>query len=207
MKIQEIKNLLERYYKGNSSLSEEESLKTFFSQEEVPLELKPDQDLFLYYLAEKSVEKGNSNHDAKLRESILNSISSPTRKISLSKGYKGQLYWLSGIAASLILIFASYFLTVNHGPKDTFEDPQLAYLEAKKVLEYVSVKFNEGTQPVKEGISHLDRSMEHLSKMSEINKGFSEVSKVSAFPGEMNALGYLDMLQNPGAIISNYTKK
>ena len=207
MKIQDIKNLLERYYKGDSSLSEEESLKTFFSQEEVPLELKPDQDLFLYYSTEKSAEKGNSIYDTKLRNDILNSISSPTGKLSFSTEYKGQLYWLSGIAASLILILASYFLLINHGPKDTFEDPQLAYLEAKKVLEYVSVRFNEGTQPVKEGILHLDRSMEALNKMSEMNKGLSEVSKASTLDSGMNAFGYFDMLQNPGAIISMYTKK
>lgn len=207
MKIQDIKILLERYYKGDSSLSEEESLKTFFSQEDIPLELKPDQDLFLYYSAGKSVEKASPGHDAKLREDILNAISSPTGTITSGTGYKAQLYWLSGIAASLILILGSYFLLINHGPVDTFEDPQLAYLEAKKVLEYVSVKFNEGTQPVKEGISHLDRGMEPLNKISEINKGLSKLSEASTFPGGINALGYFDMLQNPGAIISNYTKK
>lgn len=207
MKIQDIKILLERYYKGDSSLSEEESLKTFFSQEDIPLELKPDQDLFLYYSAEKSVEKVSSGHDAKLREDILNAISPPTGTTTSGTGYKAQLYWLSGIAASLILILGSYFLLINHGPVDTFEDPQLAYLEAKKVLEYVSVKFNEGTQPVQEGISKLDRSMEALSTISEINKGLSELSKVSTFPDGMNALAYFDMLQDPGAIISVYTKK
>ncbi|MEA1898128.1 MAG: hypothetical protein U9N53_10760 [Bacteroidota bacterium] len=207
MKIQDIKNLLEKYYEGDSSLSEEESLKTFFSKEDIPLELKPDQDLFLYYSVERTAENAGSSHDTKLRENILNAISSPGRKLTFSTGYKGQLYWLSGIAASLILILASYFLLINHGPKDSFEDPQLAYLEAKKVLEYVSVKFNEGTQPVKEGISKMDRSMEHLNKISGINRGLNELSKASTFPSGMNALGYFDMLQNPGAIISNYTKK
>ncbi len=207
MKIQDIKILLEKYYDGSSSLSEEESLSTFFSQDDVPLELKPDQDLFLYYSAEKSAENASTIHDAKLRENILNAISSPTEKKSSPATYKGQLYWISGIAASLILIFASYFLLVSHGPKDTFEDPQLAYLEAKRVLEYVSVKLNEGTEPVKEGIIQLDRSMEHLNKISEINRGLNEVSRASTFPSGMNALGYFDMLQNPGTIISNYTKK
>ena len=203
MKIQEIKNLLEKYYDGDSSLSEEESLKTFFSQKDIPLELKPDQDLFLYYSAEKS----SSSHDTELRENILNAINSPIGKHSSGTGYKGQLYWLSGIAASLILIFASYFLLVRHGPEDTFDDPQLAYMEAKRVLEYVSVRFQEGTQPVKEGISHLEHCMEPLKKISEMNKGLNEVSKASTLPGGMNALGYFDMLQNPGTIISNYTKK
>lgn len=207
MKIQDIKILLEKYYDGSSSLSEEESLKTFFSQEDIPLELKPDQDLFLYYATEKTGERSNSGHDTKLRENILNAINSPTRKLSSSTGYKGQLYWLSAVAASLIMIFASYFLLVNHGPEDTFDDPQLAYLEAKRVLEYVSVRFQEGTQPVKEGISHLEHSMKPLKKISEMNKGLNEVSKASTLPSGMNALGYFDMLQNPGTIISNYTKK
>jgi len=207
MKIQEIKKLLERYYDGNTTLSEEENLSIFFSKEDIPLELKPDQDLFLYYLKEKSAEKGESAHNTKLRENILNSISGPTSKLSFSKTYKGQLYWLSGIAASLILMLASYLFLINHGPKDTFDDPQLAYMEAKKVLEYVSYKFQEGTLPVQEGISQLDRNMEPLNKIAEMNKGLSSVSKASTLPGGINALGYFDMLQNPGVIISNYTKK
>lgn len=42
-----INQLLDRYWKGETSLEEEEILRAFFSQDELPAELKPYQALFL----------------------------------------------------------------------------------------------------------------------------------------------------------------
>ena len=42
-----INQLLDRYWKAETSLEEEEILRAFFSQDELPAELKPYQALFL----------------------------------------------------------------------------------------------------------------------------------------------------------------
>ena len=48
-----IEQLLERYWKCETSLEEEEILRTFFSQKDVPASLLPYKDLFTYEQTEK----------------------------------------------------------------------------------------------------------------------------------------------------------
>ena len=48
MNIKEIEDLLEKYYEGETSLSDERSLKAFFMQMDVPDHLKPQQSVFLF---------------------------------------------------------------------------------------------------------------------------------------------------------------
>jgi hypothetical protein len=49
-----IKQLSDRYWKGETTLEEENILKTFFSQKDVPAELMKYRDLFIYEQAEAS---------------------------------------------------------------------------------------------------------------------------------------------------------
>ena len=51
-----INQLLDRYWKCETSLEEEEILRTFFSQDELPAELKPYKSLFSYELSEAKNE-------------------------------------------------------------------------------------------------------------------------------------------------------
>ena len=51
-----INQLLDRYWKGETSLEEEEILRAFFSQDELPAELKPYQALFSYEMGEAKQE-------------------------------------------------------------------------------------------------------------------------------------------------------
>ena len=62
-----------------------------------------------------------------LEEKILSSVHE--EKVS-----RGRFIWLTGIAASLILV-ASIALSLRPTPlKDTFDDPALAYAEVEKAL-------------------------------------------------------------------------
>ena len=45
-----IKDLLEKFYEGQTSLSEEQILKEFFLKESVPIEFHADRDVFLLLL-------------------------------------------------------------------------------------------------------------------------------------------------------------
>ena len=51
-----INQLLDRYWKAETSLEEEEILRAFFSQDELPAELKPYQALFSYEMGEAKQE-------------------------------------------------------------------------------------------------------------------------------------------------------
>ena len=50
-----INQLLDRYWKAETSLEEEEILRAFFSQDELPAELKPYQALFSYEIGRAHV--------------------------------------------------------------------------------------------------------------------------------------------------------
>lgn len=61
-----IKQLLDRYWKGTTTLEEEEILRAFFSQENVPAELKPYQDLFIYEQNEAKEDVLEDDFDQKI---------------------------------------------------------------------------------------------------------------------------------------------
>ena len=66
-----IEQLLERYWHCETSLQEEKILRTFFSQENVPVGLVSYKDLFIYEHSEKDTVKLNDDFDKKIL-SIIN---------------------------------------------------------------------------------------------------------------------------------------
>ena len=50
MTHKQIKDLLTRYYEGNTSADEERTLRNYFLQEEVPKELSTDKELSLIHI-------------------------------------------------------------------------------------------------------------------------------------------------------------
>ena len=61
-----IDQLLERYWRGKTSLQEEEILRMFFSQEDIPAALLPYRDLFVYEQNEKEMEKLGDDFDQRI---------------------------------------------------------------------------------------------------------------------------------------------
>ena len=61
-----IEQLLERYWKCETSLQEEEILRMFFSQEDIPAALLPYRDLFVYEQNEKEMEKLGDDFDQRI---------------------------------------------------------------------------------------------------------------------------------------------
>ena len=65
-----INQLLDRYWKGETSLEEEEILRAFFSQDELPAELKPYQALFSYEMGEAKQEALGDDFNRKMMAMI-----------------------------------------------------------------------------------------------------------------------------------------
>lgn len=61
-----IEQLMERYWRCETSLQEEEILRTFFSQENVPAELLSYKDLFIYEQEQKTADVLDGNFDQKI---------------------------------------------------------------------------------------------------------------------------------------------
>ena len=61
-----INQLLERYWRCETSIEEEDILKAFFSQKDVPVELLRYKDLFTYELSETKQDVLGEDFDAKI---------------------------------------------------------------------------------------------------------------------------------------------
>ena len=61
-----IEQLLERYWRCDTSLQEEEILRMFFSQEDIPAALLPYRHLFIYEQNEKAVDVLGDDFDQKV---------------------------------------------------------------------------------------------------------------------------------------------
>ena len=62
--------------------------------------------------------------------------------------------------------------------KDTFDDPQLAYLEAQKTLLYVSKTMSKGMEPLK-NVSKINEGTGHLKTLKKLDSGLEMMNMVS----------------------------
>jgi len=177
--IKEIRKLLDRFYKGETSMEEEQILHEYFSSASIPEELMPDRDLFRALgTAADSVTVPED-----LNQKILNVIDLQEKKVIRTR--RISVFSLSGLAAGLLVVIAlyvGYFRSdgtgrlASHQLTDTYEDPQQAYEEARKTLAYVSAKLNTGTSELEHVVKVSKTASDPLKSLSKINKGSKELS-------------------------------
>lgn len=63
-----IEQLLERYWRCETSLQEEEILRMFFSQEDIPVALVPYRSLFVYEQNEKEMDVLGDDFDQRVSD-------------------------------------------------------------------------------------------------------------------------------------------
>ena len=111
-----INQLLDRYWKGETSLEEEEILRAFFSQDELPAELKPYQALFSYEMGEAKQETLGDDFDQKMMAMIEDEYTKEPNKakvVSLTERLKPLFK-----AAAVVAIF----LTLGNAAQVPFQD-------------------------------------------------------------------------------------
>lgn len=170
--------LLEKYWGGETTLTEERELKARLQEEKGTEELEEVQMLFEHFDKESKVELDDS-----FDQMILNEIGKEeeTRVISLSSYFRQY----SRIAAAVVVMLVSGYLFVQEQNKleteDTFESPEAAYEELKKQLLIVSNYLNKGNSAV-EGFGSLgtvETELQDFSKLGGASQGFEML-------GEMN---------------------
>lgn len=170
MKTMDIKILIDKYFEGETSLKEEQILFTFFTQNDMPDNLKSYAEQFRL-LSEAANDKIDSDV---FDEKVLTKFNDRQFPI-ISKFNKQYLYYISGIAASIIIIFGIIFQfnskEENHSQsrkkiENIYNDPQTAYLETKKILLFVSLKLNQGLKET-EKISTFDKYQEIVKEKKE----------------------------------------
>ncbi|KAA1242792.1 hypothetical protein [Aquimarina sp. RZ0] len=143
MELSNIEKLLEKYFEGETTLSEEKKLKVYFTGESVPSHLEKYKDLFQFFSDERQV--------------------TTVSEVALSTNKNKKIPWYTwvGVAASIGLIVGLFMtnllpgadsdqppmLVMEHAEKGeygTFNDPEIALQETKKALNLVAQFMNEG---------------------------------------------------------------
>lgn len=107
-----IKQLLERYWNCETSLEEEDILRTFFSQEDIPSELESYKALFTYELGESKNEALGDDFDQKMMDIIESQKPEKAKVISLTERLKPLFK-----AAAMVAIF----LTLGNAAQVPFQ--------------------------------------------------------------------------------------
>jgi hypothetical protein len=191
MKNKDVILLLEKYYKGETSVDEESSLKEYFRNENIPEVFRVEQDIFAYYSKKQTVPEPSKGFDERLIEALENADFSDGR-LRMRK----MLLAVTGIAAGLLILTGTWFIFVrNTDPKDTFSDPEIAYAEAVKILHDVSYRLNSGT-----------RALEPIGKLQEITERSLNTINRSTIKIKKN-IGTLDHYTEALKNINNMSKQ
>lgn len=148
MKEDTIRHLLEKYYSGETDVNEEKILEDYFMHDEVSAEFSVDKEVFCH-LAEM---KGNDELIVPegMKKRISDNIDMWEKQSKANKPRYYTLYkYVSGIAAAVvILIGISVFMPKNQDDsavmKDTFDNPQEAYMATENALQLFAEAFNKG---------------------------------------------------------------
>ncbi|MFC5045963.1 hypothetical protein ACFSTE_14180 [Aquimarina hainanensis] len=130
MELSKIEKLLEKYFEGETTISEEKELKVYFTGDNVPSHLEKYKSMFQFFSDQRAVV-------------------APSGIRLPGTSHRTTWYKWGGVAASIALI-AGIFITdinkpvVNEVDVDTFEDPEVALQKTKEVLSLVSQYMNEG---------------------------------------------------------------
>ena len=171
MESQKINSLLQKYFDAETSLAEENELITYFTSGDVDEELKAYVPMF------SGMKELSADENVNLGVDLMNFILESEHKEKLR--YRWMWQMVTGVAASVILVMlaVNFFSTKNQW-NDTFTDPELAYSEATKTLEFVAGKYNQGMAQLKPIGKMEEAAMPFYSGMKILGIGFEKLEDV-----------------------------
>lgn len=162
---QHIKQLLELYYAGNSSATDEAELRDYFNSTEADSEFENDRVIFAAMTCGDTIEVPRD-----LEDRLCGAIDSWERAEQSERQEKRKFrikpfHLLSGIAAAVAIIMAIsplLFRSSTPQPSDTFTDPMEAYAETQRVLNLFANTLDKSIQ----GIQIAERNQERAMDMA-----------------------------------------
>ncbi len=122
-----IEKLLEKYFEANTSLAEEEELRSYFAQGNVATHLEQYAPLFNYYSSAKEERF--------------------TKQVPLTSKRRPIYGWISA-AAAVVLAFGIYFGPDQYQAYQDRQAAEYAYEETKKALNLLAENFGKGRDQV-----------------------------------------------------------
>ncbi|MCR9050229.1 MAG: hypothetical protein ACE362_05995 [Phaeodactylibacter xiamenensis] len=167
MDHQLIRQLLDRYFEGQTSLEEEAQLRRAFQRKDLPEDLKGYRPLFGYLEQNAAPELGDA-FDAKL----LAELQPQEAKVR----YLSARTWGLRIAAAVALAIGAFWMYEGYQPaqhqevagvdwsKYEVEDPKQAFAITSSALKRASLELNQGTDVAAQG---FERNLKEISRFFE----------------------------------------
>ncbi len=164
MDYKHISELLEKYWTGESSLSEEAQLRQYFEQGPVAPEHRQFAPLFQLFGQQQEKEQLSADFDEKLLAELESEP--PEAKIRTLASRRKLGFYLSRIAAVVTLALGLWWFTESPLPSqevaqlnnEEVEEARETYRQAKAALLLLSTKMNKGTATAARGLNELDKS-------------------------------------------------
>lgn len=166
-----IKQLLQRFYNGQTTTDEENMLKEFFAHETVPEELRLDRDLFLtlkqlHGKDEKRINSMKLDLEQEIARWEQKEKATARNRRPLNR-IRRYIIYATGIAAILAITYRIPLSERRPEPKDTFTNPEDAYQETEKALQLFAKALNKGTRPFMEfekATNKIQNTLENIQK-------------------------------------------
>ncbi len=146
MELANIEKLIEKYENAETSLNDEQMLKEYFQQENIPTHLQ-DYKAYFNYFSESSTERYTKTLPLKPR--------------------KANWKWLS-VAAAVVLMVSIY--SINSSGKLSVEERQeaeLAYAETQKAFQLISQNLNKGNGVAIAGLQEFSKAKNKVFKTTK----------------------------------------
>jgi len=178
METKEVKQLLQRYFNGESTIEEERKLEVYFQSGKVDEELEKYAEFF-----GGITELANAADDSTIENDVMDYILE--NESQDKKKYRWLWQTVTGIAASIIIVIGGMLLYQqnNQNFEDTFENPEVAYSVAEDALEYMSAKYNKGlaelsnfdklqtaSQPFRKGVQPINEFYKNIEKLESMGE-------------------------------------
>lgn len=150
-----IEQLLDRYFTAETTLEEENILRAFFSQKDIPADMEKYRDLFSFQLNERQDVVLGDDFDARMLSMVEKeqpkTATVKAREIHLSQRLMPLFKAAAVVAIFLTLGQAAQFSIgdarsedeIDYASyKDTYEDPAIAYDKVQSALQLVGEGFN-----------------------------------------------------------------
>ena len=175
MKTKEVKDLLQLYFEGETSLDDEKRLEAYFQSDNVADEVKEYAEFF-GGISELTAVAGESTIEEDVMDFILENEHQEKTK------YRSMWRIVTGIAASIIIILGGVLMYEQQQKpfKDTFDDPDKAYAYTEKTLEFVSSKYNKGLAELSNFGKLQSGSTELKKGLRPVNEFYEDIEKIDS---------------------------
>lgn len=161
----EFEALLDKFYRGDTTLEEEQLLASFFSRNVLPEQWEADKNLFeSLHVAATEMPEGLEQRMSQLIDSLEEREKSG-KKIGIRSVFRRDFrLQIAGLVASLLVLatigFWSYFNRHESEPLlvDTFENPEQAREATLEALQLFADNFSKGTHTVEQVDRQVDRA-------------------------------------------------